>query len=1320
MTMAGVNAQVQPFRHYFRCLDIDHGLSQMDVKALLQDSRGFIWFGTRNKLNRYDGYEIRAFDCVDPEKGMRDNNINSLFEDADARLWVGTDNGVFIFNPANEKFNYISTKANDGVVMADWVSHICNDNVGNIWIVLPNSGLFRMDAQNKLWHYTFGDITQPDHGSPQSICVDTNGNVWIGTNGMGVYLYRENDNTFSQYLGDNGNSSLEGENIYSLCDYGAELIVGVHEGKLRRFNKRRNTVSDFNTPSIHYSIIRDIKLIDNEIWVATQSGIFIINEAEGIVERIHTDPMCRYSLSDNQVSRIYQDKENGVWVGTNMGGVNYLPHHALQFIRHVPMSSANSISSKRIREIREDDKGHIWVGTEDGGINVYYPEDGHFRRASNCDGYNKEKDRTLAMLNSGGKIWVGYFKNGLDLIDVNTGSSQHFTDRQLALSESSIYALCKDRNGNVWIGNGWGVYRCNPATMETKHFPQFGMNFIFDMRETSDGCLWVATMGNGVFRYDPSTGKVVHFQHKENNPNSLSSNSVSGIYETSKGDIWFSTDRGGICHFNPDKNNFTTVSLEQGLPDDTAYSMIEDQNGKLWFGTNNGLVAYDPVNHKIETFTTLDGLPSNQFNYKAAFVSSSGDFYFGTSDGLISFNPYHRIQNSYVPPVVITKITLDGKDHFLWTDKNGEERSVSNLPALEVDNKNSSIKVQFAALSFTEPLSNQYAYKMDKVDDDWIYTNSTQSVSYANLSPGTYTFMVKGSNNDGVWQEEPTTLKIKVMPPWYASIWAWIIYLIIFGAIIYFLLTYTKKRERNKGKVRQEQYEIDKEKELYRFKLDFFTQIAHEIRTPLTLINGPLESMLENEPLDKETKDNLLIMRRNTNELMTLINQLLDFKKIEHNKMNLSMAPLDLQSILTDQFQRFTNMASSEGRQLDLTLSSVRGYVMADKNAMEKIFSNLFSNAIRYSSYNIHVSVSVADERLIINFVNDGKLIPTDQAELIFEPFSQMKFNENIHASSGIGLSLVRTLVEMQDGTIVYSNKDDLNRFTLTFPILKGIEQPQILPDPSDPEETPAEKEDKGSGATLLVVEDNSEMCNFIAQKLSPHFNVKKASNGVEAWEVMNETPVDLIISDIMMPEMNGLEFCQKVKTNVEFSHIPIILLSAKDDVKTKITGLKLGADAYIEKPFSFNHLMAQVTSILENRVREKQSFSRDPHIYVPQSGINKADEEFREKLTNIINENLTDPNFGVERLTELICMSRSSLHRKIKAISGISPTEFIRLTRLKKAVELISEGRYRIGEVCYLIGINSPSYFIKHFQKQFGMTPKEFEQQYHRNKPAK
>lgn len=1307
-----VLGQNYPYRYYFRNIDKSDGLSQTDIKAILQDRRGFMWFGTRNRLNRYDGHTIRVFDCVDTKAQKKNNNISSIFEDRNGQLWVGTDKGVFLLDPVSEQFRFVGESTAQGTQMNDWVADIKSDTDGNIWLVLPNQGLFRYKKGEKLRLYSFGSSSHPDFGSPQCVCIDGGGRLWVGTNGSGVWLYNPSQDRFVQYLGNKQGESLMGENVYTMCDYGDDLVLGIHEGKLRRLNKRRNTVTDFNAPQVHYSIIRDVECYNEELWVGTQRGVYVINEHRGTIQHIENDAMCSYSLTDNQIGRIYRDREGGIWIGTNLGGVNYLPQKGMEFMRYVPLTKPFTITSKRIREMVEDEQGNVWIGTDDAGVNVYNPIQGTFKVIGKDFGSPLHSEKTLAIMPHDGQMWVGFFKDGFDIVSPTTFVARHFSGEMLHINESSIYAMCEDAQGNVWIGNGWGVYVAPRGSMEFKRMDEFGFNYIYDLMEDSDNNMWVVTMGNGVYRYSPDSRKIKHFMHREGDSTTISSNSVSNVMETSRGQIWFSTDRGGVCRFNKNDDTFTTYSIEQGLPDDTGYKILEDKNGMLWFGTNNGLVMLNPATGKCQVYTTSNGLPGNQFNYKSALKTRSGIFYFGSSEGLISFNPYYSNKNTYAPPVYITRLWINNNEVLPGNDDSPLTESLLTAQRVVLSHDQSNISLEFAALSYVMPDANRYRYKMDGVDSDWITAEDNQRVTYGNLAPGKYVFHVMGSNNDGVWSKEEARLEIVVSPPWWRSVWANMAYLLLLLAGVYAAFSLYRKRTMQKSAEAQRLFEAEKEKELYQNKIDFFTSIAHEIRTPLTLINGPLENLQEMSIADPEIRRNLNTMSRNTSDLMNLINQLLDFRKMDSNKMEMYFVSVNLSSILREWVNKFTDMPMSRDRHVALTLPEGEDiYVHADRNALIKVLNNLFSNAIKYSEREFLISVCVEDDCVMTHFENDGPIIPHEAREKIFTPFYQLHGNENAPSSSGIGLYLARSLAEMMDGSLTYDDHQGLNRFILK---MKRVEkEPEVAADTdemilADDDFVPEALQ----SALILLVEDNVEMLNFVADKLRHNYAVETAQNGVQAMEVLREKNIDLVLSDIMMPEMDGLELCRRIKEDIELSHIPVILLTAKNDLDSKVTGLQIGADAYIEKPFAFKYLVAQITSIFENRRRGMDSFMRKPFVPTQTIGMSKADERLMDRIVQVIEENIDNTNFGVEMLAELVCMSRSSLHRKIKAISDTSPTDFIRMVRLKKASQLISEGSYRVGEVCYLVGINSPSYFIKLFQKQFGMTPKEFEKQ--------
>ncbi len=1314
---SGMFAGVGNTPNYFSKINSENGLSQNTVKSIIQDSWGFMWFGSRNKLNRYDGKSIKVFDCTDYVSKKSNNNISALFEDSNRKLWVGTDKGIFIFNPIEESFEFLGLKTKKGIQMIDWVSEIKSDADNNIWIVIPNQGLFKYVPSTKsLFHYTIGETLFPNQGNPECMCIAQNGKLWVGTNGAGIYLYNKSTNSFTQYLGDTNGNSLKNQNIYTMCDYGDELIVGVHEGKLMRFDKRKNTLNDVNAPEVHYKIIRDVVCLnDKQLWVGTQNGVYVVDEMKQTVTHIHEELANPHSLSDNVVEKIYRDKEGGIWIGTYFGGVNFLPNLGMNFDKYIPTLGKGTISSKRVSELREDKAGNIWIGTEDAGLNILNPTTNKITQIGKDVGKPIHNTKVLSIFLKENEAWVGFFKDGLDIIHLPGFNNTHYTGDEMGLNESSIDAVCEDRMGRIWIGNAWGVFVSDGKSMKFTEVRDFGYSYIYDLMEDSEGNIWAATMGNGVFKHNPVTHKTSHYLNRVEDTTSLSSNSVSSITETSSGEIWFSTDRGGICRYNKDKNNFTSYSAHNGLPDDVAYKILEDKNQNLWFGTNKGLVRFNPTNKSVRLFTQNDGLLGNQFNYKSALATRSGKFYFGGFDGLIAFDPYQINVNSYIPPVYITKITVFDKEPTIGAEKSPLKKSIIHSSKISLRYDQSNIGFEFAALSFTAPQSNRFAYKMEDVDNDWIYTSNNHTVSYAKLPPGKYIFRVKACNNDGLWNETGAELEINILPPWWLSNLAYLIYFLIVIGSAYYTFRRLRLTHERRNSEKQHLFETEKEKELYSAKVEFFTEIAHEIRTPLTLINGPLESLKDMQIEDPEINKNLHIMEDNTKHLLSLINQLLDFRKIDSNKFLLSLTNNDIKQLLKDTIGLFEPLVKQQNKTLKFNIPDSELQAPVDKEGLIKIINNLFVNAVKYSEKELFVELTKDETHFYITISNDGKLIPKDEAEKIFDPFYQLGQNRNTPSSTGIGLSLARSLAELHNGQLYLDLHSELNSFILKLPLTQ--DKPVWVYESADDNnkfiiDEHELSQEKGNNPTLLLVEDNIEMLTFISDKLHSKFNVEKATNGIEGLQILADRNIDLIVSDVMMPDMDGFEFCSKVKNNIDLSHIPVILLTAKNDLDSKIQGLKIGADAYIEKPFSFGHLITQITTLLNNRMREREAFMQKPFLPIQQIGMCKADEEFMEKMIDIINENITDGDFNVEKLSESVFMSRSSLHRKIKALSGLTPTDFIRLIRLKKAAVLIQEGKYRVGEVCYLVGINSPSYFIKLFQKQFGMTPKEFERQ--------
>lgn len=674
-------------QYNFIRVDGGSGLSNSHVKSIIQDSYGFIWLGTRNGLNRYDGVSMKLYNCYDETLQHGNQVISALFEDNHRQLWIGTDDGVYIQDLATGKFSFFDARTESGEqIRYNWIEDILADHSGNIWVNAPNQGVFRYQVETgKLFRYIPCPGKDKSKDFPQSICVDKDGTIWVGTYGAGIYRYSPEQDKFVAYA----TEALKGDFIFTLCDYGDELIVGVHEEELKRFNKKTGEVSVFPAPEVHRKIIRYAVCFGDELWVGTQNGVYVINEKQNSVQHIPADAGGKYGLGDAIVDKIYRDREGGTWICTQFGGASYLPVRSLDFSVYLP-GAPGTVCGRRISELAEGKDGTVWISTQDGGVCYWNPKAQTFVKVPE----SPDRQNVLSLFASDDLVGAGYFKGGIDLIIPGTASSASssissstfssltsssttvspvsvassaisttnifrgqvhtFYPAQLGISEGSVFALYRDRGGVIWLGDGWNIFRSADKGRTFEKMEQFGYAYMRDILEDKSGNIWVATMGNGIFRYNPQTDQMVKYQCVPGDSTSIGTNEVTGISEDSKGLLWFSTDRGGLLCFNPETGRFRTYTKANGLPDNVTYKVVEDAQHRIWFGTDRGLVCLHPETDSLQIFTRNDGLPDNQFNYKSALAASDGTIWMGTINGLVSFNPQIVRRNTFVPPVYIT------------------------------------------------------------------------------------------------------------------------------------------------------------------------------------------------------------------------------------------------------------------------------------------------------------------------------------------------------------------------------------------------------------------------------------------------------------------------------------------------------------------------------------------------------------------------------------------------------------------------------------------------------------------------------------------
>ncbi|HJD76366.1 MAG TPA: response regulator [Bacteroides reticulotermitis] len=1322
--------QMADEHYYFKNLSVKNGLSQNTVHAILQDKQGFLWFGTKDGLNRYDGLSFRKFKHDDRARQSIGNNfITALYEDAKGNIWVGTDVGLYIYDPQKDSFRHFAELSVEKTKIEHTITVISGDSQGCVWIAADSQGLFCYNPESgKLHNYTLKNFPFIST-NVQTLVFDNSGTLWIGCYGDGLFYSKDRLQTLHPYLSPVDRQATYANDVVMRIVKGAYncLYIGSLRGGAKELNLTSNKLHDLLSVDERGESVYCRELLvasDNELWIGAESGLYIYSLRMGKYVHLRSSITDPYSLSDNAIYSLCKDREGGIWIGSYFGGVNYYPHFYTYFEKYYPKGADTGLHGRRVREFCQDHQGILWIGTEDGGLNRFNPKTKTFSFFVPSSAFTNVHGLCLV----DDKLWVGTFSKGVKVIDTHTGAvvkSYQKTDSPRSLLGDGVYSICQTTTGDIYLGTLFGLLRYNKQSDDFDRIPELSGRFVYDIKEDSGGNLWLATYANGAYCYDVNEKKWKNYLRDANNPNSLPYDKVLSIFEDSHRQIWLTTQGGGFCRFHSDTETFTNYSLADGLPNDVVYQIVEDADGALWLTTNNGLVCFQPTTGAMKVYTNSNGLLSDQFNYRSSFRAEDGTIYLGSIDGFIAFNPATFTENKYLPSVAITDFLLFGKEVHAGEPGSPLEKSITFSDQLVLTSKQNSFSFRVAALDFQTPKTSRIMYKLDGFDTNWLTIGESPVVTYSNLRYGDYTFRVKVSNSDGVWSEDEVALKVHILPPFYLTVWAYCVYALLIVSCSLYIGIYFKKRSNRKHHRQMEKFEQEKEREVYHAKIDFFTNVAHEIRTPLTLIKGPLENIILKKQVDAETHEDLNVMKQNTERLLNLTNQLLDFRKTESQGYRLNFAKCNITEILKETHLRFTSLAKQRGLDFTLQLPEQDFYAHVNRETLTKIISNLLNNAVKYSDSYVHVSLEVDDSEVLQTFhlrtVNDGVVIPDDMKEEIFKPF--VRFNEKEDArlttGTGIGLALSRSLAELHQGSLVMLEGEVENCFYLTLPVIqdttiKLISEEVIGVDREQGAEVGAEQQagkpdEAGDRPLVLVVEDNLEMLSFVARQLAESYAVLTAGNGREALELLDGNYVSLVVSDVVMPVMDGFELCKTIKSDLNYSHIPVILLTARTNIQSKIEGLELGADAYIEKPFSVEYLHACVSNLIQNREKLRQAFAQSPFVAANTIALTKADEEFIKKLNEVIQVNLENPEFSMDDMVDGLNMSRSNFYRKIKGVLDLSPNEYLRLERLKRAAQLLQEGDNRVTEVCYMVGFNSPSYFSKCFQKQFGVLPKDF-----------
>lgn len=1308
----------QQTTYYFKHYNNNSGLSQNTVMSIFQDSKGFVWIGTKNGLNRFDGHDFKIYQRGDSINELRNSMIFCINEDRNQTLWLGTDQGVSLYNPYTEEFANFDLKTEESEEIEGYVNKIFIDAKDRVWILAGN-GLFLFNPADNKFYLLNRKFAAYTAATPRALFVEEDGTAYVGFPDVGVMKYNVETDGTTFLVRNNGQPTV-------ISGYKENyILLGTLNSGVFLINKETGaseklSIDDTQSSEVY---VRDIeKISDSEYWIGTQSGVYILKD--GITQHIIHEDFNSLSLSDNAIYAIFKDREGGIWIGSYFGGIDYIPKQYSYFEHFYPIAYKNSISGYRVREFVSDKQGNLWIGTEDNGLNYYDIHSGTFTHIS-------EKTRPLGISFSNiqclslsdDKLWIGTFSKGIDVLDLKTNECRHYerNGRPYSILNNDIFAIYTDSRRVTWVGSTTQTYIYRPEMDGFEIFRPLDGAFVSDILEDRHGYIWFTTYNNGVFRYNPQNKEIKKFRYEAHNPNSLCYHRITCVFEDSKQRLWFASEDGGFCRYNENDGTFTRITTKDGLPSNVIYKILEDDQQRFWLSTNNGLVCFNPETMAVEALYNLpNGLQSKQFNYNSGIKTADGTLYFGSTNGFVAFNPKDFRPNDNKYSVVLTNFYIFNQEVKADSTSTILKKAIPYTDAISLNYDQATFSFSFSALNYSTEGYGKYAYQLEGIDKNWNYIDNITRISYNSIPPGDYTFRIKYSKDGHEWSDKDTQINITIVPPLWQTPWAYLLYALCIIGILYTLIKFYTTKKRKQVEEKLEHQEQLKKEEIYKAKIEFFTSIAHEIRTPITLIKAPLDYILNSRSNEREVNENLITMERNTDRLLVLVNQLLDFRKIESKAFTLSLKVRNINVLVTNTYNRFVPTARQ--KHLEMTLECPQHTIMAsvDEEAVTKVCSNLFNNAIKYSSSYIKVILSENEDLhyFQITVKNDGEPIPVDLRQSIFEAFFQIKDDSQpAQPGSGIGLTLATSLVQLHNGKLFLDEHAEDTAFIVQIPTNvspgvqldsveemieeEAVEEAGISSIPSETPDTAKE--------VVLIVEDNEELQEFLAKQLGKYYRVLTAGNGIEAMEALKKHLINLIVSDVMMPLMDGLELCKSIKSNLETCHIPIILLTAKTTLSNKIEGLKIGADAYIEKPFAMPHLLVQIKNLLESRMKLRQNFANNPYIATNSMAQNKADEDFLNKLTEIVRQNLDDENFNIDNLASEMNMSRTSLHRKIKGITEFTPGDFIRIIRLKRAAELLMEGEYRINEICMLVGIHSLSYFSKSFQKQFGVLPKDF-----------
>ncbi|NLP34154.1 MAG: response regulator [Clostridiales bacterium] len=1354
-----ISLSIFPEHYDFSHIDSSKGLSNNQIEYIFKDSRGFMWFASHMGLNRYDGINFKVYKHIkdDPSSSPYDK-YTQIQEDYDNRLWLQYANGGYViydlktetfvqdidsilmkldlpikpdfveidhnkdiycyYHDKNDIYKYESEKQTIKIfTIANDEEHKDNEIINLkiskdfIWLLYQEGTVERLNKKTKAMDFR-DTFFQKNGGNPtlqRSLFIDKEQQVWlypaISDSGVAYYDSKESSwNTLKNY----GNEKLSSNFVRAMIQDKKGLIwIATDHGGINILNKDtkeitilKNEISD--TRSIRQNSIISL-FCDNEgiVWVGTYK--YGVSFYHPNIYKFKKNRVTSYFNKGPQIfdcNRLYIDSQDNLWIGTDgQGLIRYNKNKdEIKIFRKNP-NDKNSISSNIITALFEDQNNKLWIGTFLGGLNKYENNQfSHYSVKENDSNALSSKSVYDLAEDSDNNLWIGTLGGGLDKLDIDRKTFTHYNqDNHTEIHSNYISSIFTDKDKNIYFCSDLGINVIDGITKE------------------------ISSLFNDNLKRDL-----------------LTSISFNQFFIDSRGLYWLATDKG-LNIYNPIDHSLIFIHEKEGLPSDEVVSLIEDNNRNMWVGTRGGLahIYCQFINNKLDYYITnfdeMDGLPSNICNLNAIHKDKEGMIYVGFTRGYVSFNPSNINPNKKIPQPKFTDLLISNqtiKPNTKYGKKVILDKTISELDEIILDYNQTNITIKFSALSFQNPLKNHYKYKLIGLDDNWTeIKNGIGVASYSNLNSGKYKLIVYASNGDNVWSEKPLEMMITVRPPFWLSWWAILTYVILMFLLIWFFIQWKLNEQKREFKHAQKMLEVQKAHEVDELKIRFFTNISHEFKTPLTLIMTPIEKLIK-ETQSQEHKTILSIAYRNTQKLLKMVNDILDFRRLDLNKMTLNLRNGDIIPFIRNICQSFSSLAADKS--INLTFTSFINTLPMDFDAekIEKIISNLLSNSLKYTeSGNIDVSIGICEtlpsnkKDLSIKVSDTGIGIAKEHLEKIFERFYRIESpHKNMPQGTGIGLHLVSEYVKLHNGKIsIESTEGKGTSITILIPISNAnnfaLEHNEVIEEVMDATQTESTLINKDYNKStlnkhlpmLLIVDDNEDFCSFIEHLFHKDYHVITAHDGQEGYAIVLDQLPDIILCDVMMPVMDGYAFCRKVKADIRTSHIPILLLTAKSSEENQYLGIEAGADDYISKPFNIDILKLKIEKIIERQKVLQNRFKKQIDISPSPIEIKTMDEKFVEKAISIVEENIGDPEFLVEDLCKDMGMSRVYFYKKILALTNKTPSEFIRLIRLKRAADLLKKSQMFVNEIAFQVGFNDPKYFRKYFKEEFGITPSEY-----------